>query len=84
LWTHLWTCLWNYRLPLFDRFEVAYVPCVRPVPQVRFVLDCEECGARSDAPERGWRAAIVTDDGGDADEVVVYCPACWAREFGER
>jgi hypothetical protein len=56
---------------------------VKPVPQVRFVLDCEECGARSDEPERGWRAAIVPDDDGASDEVVVYCPTCWQREFGD-
>ena len=71
----------EFPVALFGRFEVAYGECVKPVPQVRFVLDCEECGARSDALERGWRATIVKDDRGDRDEVVVYCPACWAREF---
>jgi hypothetical protein len=59
------------------------VLCVSSVPQVRFVLDCEECGARSGESERGWRAALVADDADERDEIVVYCPACWEREFGE-
>jgi hypothetical protein len=29
--------------------------------------------------ERGWTARLTYDD-----EVVVYCPACDEREFGDR
>jgi hypothetical protein len=48
------------------------------------MLRCIECGAES---ERGldWEARIAydPDDEGDPAEIVVYCPACAMREFGQ-
>jgi hypothetical protein len=79
----LWTRLWNSPAALCGGFEVAYGASVKPSPPVRFVLDCEECGVRSDELGRGWRAAIVGDDDAEHDVVVVYCPDCWEREFGD-
>ena len=45
-------------------------------------LVCAECGARS-KDGAGWRAELGPDDEGvDALEVPLYCPACWRDEFG--
>jgi hypothetical protein len=42
-------------------------------------LECVECGRVSrDDDERGWTARLTVDD-----EVVVYCPECDGREFGD-
>jgi hypothetical protein len=48
---------------------------------VRWVrsLECVECGRVSRENERGWKARLTVDD-----EVVVYCPDCDEREFGQR
>jgi hypothetical protein len=45
-------------------------------------LVCVECRRETTGPEKGWRAVLA---GGVEDElgVVVYCPACAEREFGE-
>lgn len=42
----------------------------------------EECGVESDDGQ-GWRALIGEEDD-DSLMVAVFCPACVAREFGER
>jgi Zn ribbon nucleic-acid-binding protein len=42
------------------------------------ILECVECGRVSRENERGWTARLTIDD-----EVVVYCPECDEREFGE-
>jgi hypothetical protein len=47
-------------------------------------LVCEECGARSGARADGWRGYLVDLDDDGEDEVVLYCPRCAAREFGEK
>ena len=47
-------------------------------------MRCIECGEIATPGCRGWRAFIAEDP--DEDEspfVVVYCPECWVREFGE-
>ena len=45
-------------------------------------LVCVECGASSAEGAR-WKAEFVTDgELEDDDEIAVYCPACWNREFG--
>lgn len=45
-------------------------------------LVCQECGARS-VDGAGWRAELAPDDAGVEElEVPLYCPLCWAREFG--
>ena len=46
--------------------------------QVTFVLECIECGARSEEDARGWRAYLDEDSIG----VWTYCGECAEREFG--
>ena len=41
-------------------------------------LQCVECGPVSRENERGWTARLTIDD-----EVVVFCPVCDEREFGD-
>jgi hypothetical protein len=41
-------------------------------------LCCVECGCVCLEGCRGWRAYLAGED-----EVVVYCPACAVREFGD-
>jgi hypothetical protein len=44
-------------------------------------LQCGECGRVSRENERGWKAYLGdADDGGD--ELLVFCPGCAEREFG--
>ena len=48
-------------------------------------MRCEECGHEPEveAHAAGWLAYRVDlADGPDPPEVVVFCPACAAREFG--
>ena len=46
-------------------------------------LRCVECGATSETGE-GWMAALAdTTDDEEPDEIVLYCPECWRREFGD-
>lgn len=45
--------------------------------QVTFVLECIECGRRSEEA-RGWRAYLDED----SSDVCVYCGDCAEREFG--
>jgi hypothetical protein len=42
-------------------------------------LQCVECGRDSRENERGWTARLIVDD-----QVVIYCPGCDGREFGDR
>jgi hypothetical protein len=44
--------------------------------QVTFVLECIECGSRSEEG-RGWRAYLDED----SSEVCLYCAGCAYREF---
>jgi hypothetical protein len=45
-------------------------------------LVCVECGASSVHGD-GWKAELATGfELDDTDEIGVYCPSCWAREFG--
>ena len=56
------------------------MPSVVPTPPV-----CVECG-RVDDGARGWRGYLVgaDDEGfGEPEPLVVYCPACSEREFGD-
>jgi hypothetical protein len=45
-------------------------------------LVCVEC-KRTDEAGRAWKAVVAMnpDDVEEPAEVVVYCPACWDREF---
>jgi hypothetical protein len=44
---------------------------------------CVACEQEAGASARGWQAyrADIDDDG--HDEVVLFCPSCADREFGE-
>jgi hypothetical protein len=47
-------------------------------------IRCVECGRIAPAAAIGWKADIgddLRDD--DPSEVVMFCPECWEREFGE-
>jgi hypothetical protein len=50
-------------------------------------LVCIECGETSERGE-GWKADLALSlldevelDGEEPNEVAVFCPTCWAREF---
>ena len=45
------------------------------------VLECIECGARSEGAAHGWRA-LLTDGEHEPEAVAVYCPDCAREEFG--
>jgi hypothetical protein len=48
------------------------------------LLRCDQCAKASDERARGWRGYRVGDEGAiDGLIVVVYCPACVERIFGE-
>jgi hypothetical protein len=46
---------------------------------------CEECGKEttSEVEAHGWRAYLTVADEGEPEEVVVLCPDCAKREFGD-
>jgi len=47
------------------------------------VVDCVECGCRSDAGWAGWRAYRVDDPEYDRLPALgFYCPTCAEAEFG--
>jgi hypothetical protein len=47
------------------------------------MLRCIECGAESKRG-LGWEARIAYDpEADDPAEVVVFCPVCAVREFGQ-
>jgi len=47
------------------------------------ILVCVECGAATDRSERGWRAWLTAEENDEPAEVVVLCPGCSQREFGD-
>lgn len=52
-------------------------------------LVCVECGRHADGEARGWRGLLAEADEDETGEdevegVLFFCPACAAREFGER
>jgi hypothetical protein len=46
------------------------------------ILECAECKVASTGKARGWRALLGLEDD-DTETVVVLCPECAEREFGE-
>ena len=46
------------------------------------LLRCDECLTLSAEKARGWRAYSTFEDDGSA-VVVIFCPDCDAREFGD-
>jgi hypothetical protein len=49
---------------------------------IRLMLECAECLVKSTGNARGWRALLGLEDD-DTETVVVLCPECAEREFGE-
>jgi uncharacterized protein YlaI len=49
-----------------------------PTPVYTNRLQCAECDRVSREDERGWTARLTVDN-----QVVVYCPDCDEREFGD-
>jgi len=49
------------------------------------MLRCGECGkqARTEEEASRWRAYLTVVDEDEPAEVVVYCPDCARREFGD-
>ena len=52
-------------------------------------LVCTECGETSEDGE-GWKAELAVKlldeyevDTEGSDEVAVFCPRCWSREFSD-
>ena len=46
------------------------------------MLACAECKIESTGKARGWRALLGLEDD-DTETVVVLCPECAEREFGD-
>jgi hypothetical protein len=46
------------------------------------ILECAECKVVSTGKALGWRALLGLEDD-DTETVVVLCPECAEREFGE-
>lgn len=78
----LWTALWISPPTLVGHVRPAYGADVEPLSEVRFVLVCEECGAVAADDAKRWRAYLFDVDDDGQDEVLCYCPACAAYEFG--
>jgi len=47
-------------------------------------LVCCECGRRAGESATRWQGYLVDVDDDGQDEVVFFCPACAAREFGSQ
>jgi hypothetical protein len=47
-------------------------------------LICIECGETSEDGE-GWKGELAVDllEEQEPDEVAVFCPSCWSREFSD-
>ena len=43
------------------------------------MVSCQECGLKLAGNRPELRLELTCDD-----EPIVYCTACWEREFGER
>jgi hypothetical protein len=65
------------------RSESARVTCYEWRAK-RATLRCEECQREARAEEtRRWRAYLTVVEENEPTEVVVYCPDCAKREFGD-
>jgi hypothetical protein len=53
------------------------------VPSRVQTLVCVACEGEADASARGWQAYLADIDDDGRDEVVLFCPPCADREFGE-
>jgi hypothetical protein len=65
------------------RFEPETLSCYEWTSK-RATLRCEECRSEATAKKtRRWRAYLTVVEEGKLPEVVVYCPECAKREFGD-
>jgi hypothetical protein len=46
-------------------------------------LVCVACEEEADASARGWQGYLADIDDDGRDELVLFCPSCAYREFGE-
>ena len=44
---------------------------------------CVACEEEADPSARGWQGYLADLDDDGRDEVVLFCPSCAYREFGE-
>lgn len=49
----------------------------------RATLECVECGQAAHDACAGWKAYVADGYEFPASEVLVYCPGCAEREFGD-
>jgi hypothetical protein len=49
----------------------------------RIEVRCIECDVVATGPTDGWKAYIDSGRDGEPAEIVIYCPECAEREFGE-
>jgi hypothetical protein len=47
------------------------------------MLRCAECDQPASEKALGWRALLGVEDDDVTDTVVVLCPVCAEREFGQ-
>jgi hypothetical protein len=65
------------------RSEQATLPCYEWRSK-HATLRCEECKREARSKEtRSWRAYLTVIGENEPAEVVVYCPDCAKREFGD-
>jgi hypothetical protein len=50
--------------------------------EATLVLECVECGKKSEGMARGWRG-LLTDDEFEPQEVATCCPDCARKEFDD-
>jgi hypothetical protein len=53
------------------------------VPPSVETLVCVACEQAAGGGARGWQAYLADLDDDGRDEVVLFCPSCAYREFGE-
>jgi hypothetical protein len=58
-------------------------PSLAPVPSPVRTLVCVACEQEAGVSARGWQAYLADIDDDGRDEVVLVCPSCADREFGE-
>jgi hypothetical protein len=54
-----------------------------PTVPSQIEVRCIECDAVAGASAEPWKAYVAGGRDGEPLEVLVYCPACAAREFGD-
>jgi hypothetical protein len=65
---------------LSDQERAAYPRSVPPPVQT---LVCVACEQPDEGSGRGWQGYLADLDDDGLDELVLFCPSCAYREFGE-